>query len=62
MRNYNADVLDEIEKIKLKLGERCSASTESLMRALAVVEPAHEDNPLKWEDKNPCYNMVSMGK
>lgn len=37
VKQYNADVLEEIEKIKMKVGGKCYASTESLMKALAVV-------------------------
>ena len=31
-------MLDEIEKIKMKVGGKCYASTESLMKALVVYE------------------------
>ena len=33
---YNAEVLEEIEKIKMRMGGKCAASTESLMKALYV--------------------------
>lgn len=50
-----------MEKIKSKLGGKCYASTESLMKALAIpdaVVPAE----LAWQSKNPFFNMVSMGR
>jgi hypothetical protein len=56
---YNAEVLEEIEKIKLRMGGKCAASTDSLMKALYVDSvPANA----KWEDLNPYFGMVSKGK
>lgn len=57
---YNEEVLEEIEKIKMKMGSKCSASTDSLMKALYV--DLANDSPLRWEDQNPFYGMVSKGK
>lgn len=57
---YNEDVLEEIEKIKMRMGSKCSASTDSLMKALYV--DLSNDSPLRWEDQSPFYGMVSKGK
>ncbi len=42
IKQYNADVLEEIEKIKMKVGGKCYASTESLMKALSIVDTTQE--------------------
>jgi hypothetical protein len=63
VKQYNLEVLEEIEKIKMKMGSKCSASTDSLMKALYVdMAPPHSDHPLRWEERNPFYGMASKGK
>jgi hypothetical protein len=57
--NYNAEVLEEIEKIKMRMGGKCAASTDSLMKAL-YVDAAPSD--AKWQELSPFYGMVSRGK
>lgn len=57
---YNAEVLEEIEKIKMRMGSKCSASTDSLMKALYV--DLDYESPLRWEDQSPFYGMLSKGK
>lgn len=57
--SYNADVLEEIEKIKMRMGGKCAASTDSLMKALYVdAAPAEA----RWEERSPFFGMVSKGK
>jgi hypothetical protein len=53
--------LDEIEQIKMKVGGKCYASTESLMRAL-IVDTIDKDELPKWETKNPYFGLNSIGK
>jgi hypothetical protein len=62
VKQYNAEVLEEIEKVKEKLGGKCYASTESLMKAMVVPDMTTEPSLLGWESKSPFYNMVSQGK
>lgn len=62
VKQYNKEMLDDIEKIKMKIGGKSYASTQCLMKALIIDEPEIEELP-KWEEKkNPFYGMVSMGK
>jgi hypothetical protein len=61
VKKHNESVLDEIEKIKLRMGGKCSASTESLMKALYI--DAYDDEPVRnWESLNPYFGMISIGK
>lgn len=47
----------------MKVGGKCYASTESLMKALYIDTDKDLALPLpRWESKNPYYGMVSMGK
>ena len=59
VKQYNSEVLEEIEKVKLKMGGKASASTQTLMRALMVdMEP----EPVDWQARSPTFNMISTGK
>ena len=43
------------------MGGKCSASTESLMKALYI--DAYDDEPVRnWESLNPYFGMISIGK
>ena len=43
------------------MGGKCSASTDSLMKALYI--DAYDDEPIgKWETLNPYFGMISIGK
>lgn len=61
VKQYNSDVLEQLEKIKSKLGGRSYASTETLMKALAIPDPQPLEN-ITWESKSPFYNMMSIGR
>lgn len=43
----------------MRLGGKCSASTDSLMKALYV---HNSPTQVKWEELNPYFGMVSNGK
>ena len=46
VKQFNEDALNEIEKIKSKVGGNNYASTESLMKALVI--PSGNEEDLKW--------------
>lgn len=48
VKQYNAEMLEEIEKIKSKMGGKCYASTESLMKALSVPDASREPEEICW--------------
>ena len=45
----------------MRMGGKCSASTDSLMKALYI--DAYDYEPIgKWETLNPYFGMISIGK
>lgn len=58
---YNNETLQQIEKIKEKLGGKFSASTDSLMRALFIGERTDQDKSLGFQIPERNYLMVPRG-
>jgi hypothetical protein len=58
VRRHNEEAIEEIEKIKMRMGGKCYASTESLMKALVVSIPEEGE---AWQGRDLNYGLISNG-